>query len=185
MSLNIHGPGMLWVQSRIAPESTNVLKESTFLQWYDEEHIPEVVSTTGIKDGFRYVDAHKSIPSEDSANSKPFLALYPMSDLAFTLGDEFRKISVTSDKLPGSGMIYDMAEFDISYMGLLGMIGNHSGMLKGFCSHSCWQISLMGSQRKPVRSCHVVSGQLLSSKNMQYPISWRSRLPKSRKWADI
>ncbi|KAF1847009.1 uncharacterized protein K460DRAFT_277480 [Cucurbitaria berberidis CBS 394.84] len=120
MSETIKGPGILWVQSRIAQSARDSFTEPNFLHWYDEEHIAEVISTSGIKNAFRYVDMNKTSPCGDSANSKPFLAFYPMSDLAFTLGDEFRNIAVKSDKLPGSGVIYDLADLDVSYLGFIG-----------------------------------------------------------------
>lgn len=117
---NICGPGMLFVRSRIAPESKDILEESVFLNWYDEEHIPEVVSTSGIKSSFRYHDIGKTSSTGDARNPKPYLACYPMNDLAFALGDEFKAINVKSSSLPGSGIIYDLADMDVSYLGFLG-----------------------------------------------------------------
>lgn len=43
-----------------------------------------------------------------------------MPDLAFTQSEEFRGISVKSEQLPGSGIVYDLADFEISYLGFLG-----------------------------------------------------------------
>jgi hypothetical protein len=53
MSAPVQGPGILYVRSRIASSAKDVLDEKTFLKWYDEEHITEVVDTSGIKSGFR------------------------------------------------------------------------------------------------------------------------------------
>jgi hypothetical protein len=116
----IQGPGILFVRSRISPSAHNILSEPTFLAWYDNEHIPEVVSTSGIGSAFRFVDMHKSSPIGTKQNPKPFLACYPMQDLAFTLGDEFKKIGFKSSALPGSGVIYDLADMDVSYLGIVG-----------------------------------------------------------------
>ncbi|CAN9238468.1 hypothetical protein CC77DRAFT_702321 [Alternaria alternata] len=116
----IHGPGILFVRSRISPSANDLLTEPVFLAWYDDEHIPEVVSTSSIHSAMRYIDVHKSSPIGDSQNPKPFLACYPMGDLAFTLGDEFKKIGFRSSKLPGSGVIYDLADMDVSYLGFMG-----------------------------------------------------------------
>ncbi|KAI4652031.1 hypothetical protein J4E93_002228 [Alternaria ventricosa] len=116
----IQGPGILFVRSRISPSANDILPEPTFLAWYDNEHIPEVVSTSGIDSAFRFVDIHKSSSSGDEQNPKPFLACYPMNDLAFTLGDEFKKIGFKSSALPGSGVIYDLADMDVSYLGIVG-----------------------------------------------------------------
>jgi hypothetical protein len=111
---------MLWVTSRISPESASLLDEPTFLRWYDTDHIPEIVATSGIKDAFRYIDVDKDTPR---APSKPFMAFYPMQDLTFTLGQEFRDIKVKSDILPGSGIVYDLADFDVAYLGFVGSGG--------------------------------------------------------------
>ncbi|KAH6875985.1 hypothetical protein BKA58DRAFT_132623 [Alternaria rosae] len=116
----IQGPGMLFVRSRISSSARDILSEPTFLTWYDNEHIPEVVSTSGIDSAFRFVDSHKSSPIANEQNPKPFLASYPMDDLAFTLGDEFKKIGFKSSALPGSGVIYDLADMDVSYLGIVG-----------------------------------------------------------------
>ncbi|KAH7384427.1 hypothetical protein DE146DRAFT_622670 [Phaeosphaeria sp. MPI-PUGE-AT-0046c] len=113
MIFKIDGPGLLHVRSRISSPS---LTESVFLAWYDNEHIPEVVSTSGIQSAFRYIDVAKTSANGDKANPKPFFAFYPMKDLRFTQSDEFRTISVTGKELPGSGVVYDLAEFDVGYM---------------------------------------------------------------------
>jgi hypothetical protein len=120
MTESIQGPGLLFVRSRIEQSAKDILDEESFLRWYDDEHIPEVVSTSGIRSGFRYVDIAKTSPLGSPSNSKPFLAFYPMNYLAFTLSEEFKRIAVKSENLPGSGIVYDMADFDISYLGFVG-----------------------------------------------------------------
>lgn len=42
-----------------------------------------------------------------------------MKDIAFTQGEEFKKIKVHSDLLPGGGPIYDLADIDVRYYGLI------------------------------------------------------------------
>jgi hypothetical protein len=118
MTDSITGVGVLYVRSRIARSAQDILDEQTFLRWYDEDHIAEVVSTSGIHSGFRCIDVTKTSALGDTSNPTPFLAFYPMDDMSFTLGEEFRKIKVKSDMLPGSGVVYDMADFDVSYLGL-------------------------------------------------------------------
>lgn len=120
MTDHITGPGLLFVRSRIAQEAKDTFDEKTFLHWYDDEHIPEVVASSGIKSGFRYLDIYKTSPLGNDANPKPFLAVYPMRDTAFTTTDEFKNLRVKSDKLPGSGLIYDLADMDVSVLGLGG-----------------------------------------------------------------
>ncbi|KAL6151610.1 hypothetical protein ACJQWK_10235 [Exserohilum turcicum] len=115
----LHGPGLLFVRSRISPSSKEILSETTFLKWYDDEHVPEVLSKSEIKDGFRYVDIHKSSCMGDASNDKPYLACYPMHDLAYTLSSGFKNINVKSDILPGTGIIYDLADLDTSFLGFI------------------------------------------------------------------
>lgn len=115
----IKGNGILWVRCKIAQSAKDILDEKTFMKWYDEEHIAEIVKTSGIKSGFRYIDVKKTSPLGDEVNPKPFLAFYPMPDVAFTLGDEFRKIGFQSTNLPGTGIVYDLADLDVSYLGFL------------------------------------------------------------------
>ncbi|KAF2111435.1 hypothetical protein BDV96DRAFT_649995 [Lophiotrema nucula] len=116
MATAIKGEGMLWVTSRVAKSAQDILDEPTFLKWYDEDHIAEIVETRGINNAFRYIDVDKGTP----AVPKPYLAFYPMPDLAFTQGEEFKHIKVKSDILPGSGIVYDLADIDVSYFGLVG-----------------------------------------------------------------
>jgi hypothetical protein len=111
----VRGPGLLYVTSRI--ERDDILDEKAYFKWYDEDHIDEIVQTSGMKSAFRYRDA--DFESKNKNKEKVYLAFYPMPDLAFTQGDEFRKIRVKSPLLPGSGIIYDLAEIDVRYLGLV------------------------------------------------------------------
>ena len=111
----IKGPGLLYVQGRIS--RPDILDEETFLKWYDEDHIAEIVETSGMKTAFRYRDV--DFEEKVKRKEKPYLAFYPMQDLAFTQGDEFRNIRVKSPILPDTGIIYDLAEMDVRYLGLV------------------------------------------------------------------
>ena len=111
----LKGPGLLYVQSRIA--RTDVLDEATFFKWYDEDHIDEIIQTSGIKSAFRYCDT--DYETRNARKEKSLLAIYPLDDLSFLLSDEFRGIRVKSDMLPETGIVYDLAEFDVRYLGLV------------------------------------------------------------------
>lgn len=111
---NITGPGLLYVTSRLA---SPLLSEQTYFHWYDADHIAEIVETSGMPSAFRYIDIE--IDAKNRTKEKVYLAFYPMADLAFTQGEEFRKIRVKSDLLPGSGIVYDLAELDVRYLGLV------------------------------------------------------------------
>lgn len=79
------------------------------------------METSGISDAFRYID-------NDAESSKPYLAFYPMPDLAFTQGEEFKKIRVKSELLPGSQMCFDLADFDARIYGLTAKVGSRDGV---------------------------------------------------------
>jgi len=106
---------LLYVTSRI--DRSDILDEQAYFKWYDEDHIDEIVQTTGMKSAFRYRDV--DFERKNNNKAKVYLAFYPMQDLAFTQGEEFRKIRVKSDLLPGSGIIYDLADLDVRYLGLV------------------------------------------------------------------
>jgi hypothetical protein len=111
----IKGPGLLYVTSRI--DRNDILDEQTYFKWYDEDHIDEIVHTSGMPSAFRYRDV--DFDEKNRNKEKVYLAFYPMEDLAFTQGDRFRQIRVKSDMLPGSGIIYDLADLDVRYLGLV------------------------------------------------------------------
>ncbi|KAI6784009.1 uncharacterized protein J7T54_004555 [Emericellopsis cladophorae] len=103
-TVDLSGKGMLCVMSRIS--RNDMLDEETFLRWYDNEHIAEIMRTSGVTSARRFVDVN---PSAD----KPYLAMYAMDDIAFVKSDEFRGIQFKSASLPGSGVIYDLADLDV------------------------------------------------------------------------
>lgn len=78
------------------------------MKWYEDDHIAEIISTSGIDSARRFV-------SIDPQVDKPYLAMYPMEEMGFTQTQEFRSIRVKSDLLPGDCSIYDLAEFDVRY----------------------------------------------------------------------
>ncbi|KAF1983091.1 hypothetical protein K402DRAFT_383591 [Aulographum hederae CBS 113979] len=125
---SIRGPGLLCVTSRIS--SPSILSEETYFNWYDNDHIAEITSHAPMSSAFRYWDTDRSTAK------KPYLAFYPMADLAFTQGEAFRGIRVKSDLLPGSGVVYDYAEVDVRYLGFVGGTGRKGeGRGKGSRSH--------------------------------------------------
>lgn len=100
----VKGRGMYYVKSRIT--NTESLDEKTFLKWYTEDHIPEVIQTSGINSAMRFKHA-------DPTTDMPYLAIYPMEDVSFTQQDEFKNIGVHSDILPKGGPVYDLVDFDV------------------------------------------------------------------------
>lgn len=109
-SPSIAGKGILFVTSKIS--RPDILDVPTYIKWYEEDHIAEVVETSGINSARRFVHV-------DPKAEKPYLAMYALDDLAFLLSDEFRKIRVQSDILPSPGIIYDLADVDVRYDNLV------------------------------------------------------------------
>ncbi|KAH6660051.1 hypothetical protein BKA67DRAFT_38523 [Truncatella angustata] len=102
MAKELSGPGSLYVESKIA--NPKILDETTYLKWYDEVHIPEIIQMTGIKSARRFKDIN---PDAD----KPYLAIYPLKDIAFLGSEEFKHYTIKSDLLPGTGDITELADF--------------------------------------------------------------------------
>ncbi|CAG8951388.1 hypothetical protein HYFRA_00007300 [Hymenoscyphus fraxineus] len=95
--------GMLWVNSRITSTS---LTKSSFEEWYNEEHVPDVLNTKAISSACRYNNINP-------ADSHPYLALYPFEDIGFFETKRFREIPARSEKyFPGGETCFDLAEFD-------------------------------------------------------------------------
>ncbi|KXJ97265.1 hypothetical protein Micbo1qcDRAFT_229974 [Microdochium bolleyi] len=111
---NMSGKGLLYVHSRITSE---LLDEPTLLKWYDEDHIPEIFATGGISSASRFID--EQAKARAGEGGRPYLHLYPLQDIGFLRTPEFAGISVTSDMLPGSGLVYDLVDFDVRYYNLV------------------------------------------------------------------
>ncbi|KAL6415690.1 putative alpha/beta hydrolase [Ilyonectria robusta] len=103
MATTLQGKGIFFVNSKIA--RPDILDVPTFLKWYDDDHIPEIIETSGIRSARRFVDIDPEV-------GMPYLAMYPMEDIGFTQSQEFRNIHVTSDILPGDNSIYDLADIN-------------------------------------------------------------------------
>ena len=108
------GPGLLYVNSQI--DSAKISPE-VFTEWYEDEHISDVLRTSGINSAYRYYTTSK----EEEPNSRPYLALYPLEDISFLQTEEFKSIPVHSDLVPTEGRcIFDVADFDVRYHTNLG-----------------------------------------------------------------
>ncbi|KAF9736474.1 putative alpha/beta hydrolase [Paraphaeosphaeria minitans] len=126
MAQSMKGPGILYVKACINPSPSNPLEEPQYMHWYDDDHIAEIVETSGMPSAFRYFHVNKT-PGRGTPTPecpRPYLAFYPMPDIAFTQGPEFKKIRVHSDMLPGTGLCYDMTDNDVRYYALVGQKGN-------------------------------------------------------------
>ncbi|EME77271.1 uncharacterized protein MYCFIDRAFT_83221 [Pseudocercospora fijiensis CIRAD86] len=112
-------PGLLYVNSTIKDPR---LSEEASTEWYEGVHIPDVFKTSGSgapTKAYRW-------KASDPAAEKPYLALYPTADVDFLGSDEFKQIPVHCDKLPGSGQIFELADFDTRYYKLKQLYGPES-----------------------------------------------------------
>ncbi|EOD47858.1 Alpha beta hydrolase fold protein [Neofusicoccum parvum] len=84
-------PGLLYVGASI---KGHALDEATFDKWYNEVHIPDVLSLpNGPPAAFRYKNANPSAPF-------PFLALYVLPDVDFVTSEELANAEWRLDGLP-------------------------------------------------------------------------------------
>jgi len=119
---NMSGKGLMFVNSRI---TSPLLDEATFLKWYDEDHIPEILATGGMPTAIRFIDEGARAQLKDHGNdspspaARPYLHVYPVQDVAFFRTSQFADIGVTSDLLPGSKLVYDLADFDVRFYNLV------------------------------------------------------------------
>lgn len=109
MAGHLSGPGILSVRSKI--KRPDILDEDTYLRWYDDEHIPDLVQMSGVRSGWRYRDTD---PDSDG-----YWVFYSLKDLALLQSDEFFRTKFTSNSLPGSGVAIDLADFDSRFYRLV------------------------------------------------------------------
>ncbi|KAI1341327.1 hypothetical protein F5Y15DRAFT_31034 [Xylariaceae sp. FL0016] len=107
------GPGLLYVNSKLT--LPNKLNEASFYQWYDDEHIPDVMQSGVIKTALRCTDVAAPTRKVDL----PYLVLYPLSDISYLYGSEFAKARATSDLFPEGSICYDIGEFDVRHYRLV------------------------------------------------------------------
>ncbi|KAF2404507.1 hypothetical protein EJ06DRAFT_579119 [Trichodelitschia bisporula] len=100
------GPGVLFVNSKIVSPT---LSPSVYTEWYEDVHIRDILATSGIKSAYRY---YSTCPEQVE---RPYMALYPLKAVEFLQSDEFKAIPVVNNVIPGSGMVFDYADFDTRY----------------------------------------------------------------------
>ena len=121
MASRASGPGLLYVNSKVTSPD---LSPELFTEWYQDIHIRDIFLTSGIKSAFRYYTQS----SEPATIERPYLALYPLKDVAFLYSAEFRAIPVHSDMLPvESKNIFDLADFDTRYYINVGILEGEGG----------------------------------------------------------
>lgn len=115
MACDAKGPGLLYVNSKI---TSSKLSPELFTAWYQDVHIPDILATSGIKTAYRYFTT-----SDEETVDRPYLALYPLEDVAFLRTSEFESIPVHSDLVPtDSKCIFDLADFHVCYYTNVGKV---------------------------------------------------------------
>ncbi|KAK0109530.1 hypothetical protein ONS95_002218 [Cadophora gregata] len=101
--LTLEGPGIIYVTSKIV--CTDVLDDKTYLKWYEEDHIPDILEKTPINSAFRFSNVKPDA-------ERPYLLVYPMENLADIHGEGFKQLRLYSDFMPNKGAPYDFADLD-------------------------------------------------------------------------
>lgn len=117
--------GICLVNSGITAKDT--LDLETFTRWYEDIHIRDILTTSGIQTAYRFKSSTDSPKPGTVISARPFLALYPLNTLSWAADDnsEMWKLSVSHDMLPSANNnIFELAEFQ---MGLYEKLGSTGG----------------------------------------------------------
>lgn len=90
-------PGLLYVSARFTNPD---LDDVAFNKWYDDEHIPHLLTLRGVRAAARYVKI-------DSGADTPYLSLYSIHDTTWLHSGEIAAMqdSTDSDLLPGGNAL--------------------------------------------------------------------------------
>ncbi|KAK3370576.1 hypothetical protein B0H63DRAFT_514649 [Podospora didyma] len=108
MSLSLSGPGIFWANSGVLTAYKEVLPYSTFVNWYENVHIPDWMGakTGAITSAWRY-------QSLDPNRATPFLALYKYPDISATNAPEFGRVTLNHPSLPEGGPVIKFIEITV------------------------------------------------------------------------
>ncbi|KAF2731585.1 hypothetical protein EJ04DRAFT_442739 [Polyplosphaeria fusca] len=104
----LSGPGIILANS--IPRQN--FAEDVYNQWYQEVHVPDVLSA---KPGGKGVIAAWRFKSQDSTRHRPYLALYSVPNMAFIQSREFRQVNQYSQMLPEGGPSQKSVDFDTRF----------------------------------------------------------------------
>jgi hypothetical protein len=99
--------GLLYVDAYFTNPSLSI---NAYDKWYNESHIPHLLTMTGCHAAMRYVDV-------DPSAKIPFLTLYPLKDVSWVHSAEFGTAieSTFSDEFPGKSVFLSVAFDGRSY----------------------------------------------------------------------
>jgi hypothetical protein len=104
---SLKGPGIMWVNSKIT--KSEEMPQSLFTDWYDQVHIPDVLTVEGIVAGWRY-------ESKDKDDQVPYLAIYSIPELEVIQKNiEFKSVPHHHEMLHGGRSIHLYAKFDTRF----------------------------------------------------------------------
>jgi len=98
------GPGIIVVRFKLRDSSD--ISQDLLEKWYDEVHIPDVLTTGGVKSAWRWKAADPEYGNQN-------MVLYKLPDLAFMQDPKFQSIPITSDLLPSGEPMTKHTEFEI------------------------------------------------------------------------
>lgn len=101
-------PGILWVNSDVLPEKRDRLSRDDFDFWYHDDHIPDVVSRSGVSSASRW--SHLADGSTPERRLK-YLTLYHFADINFMKTPEFMTLEGVVPG-PNRWTIFENTEFD-------------------------------------------------------------------------
>lgn len=105
--------GVLWVRSRVVESER--LSDDKFCEWYENTHIQEVLSLSGVPSAARYSSLRPESEPKTS-NYAPWLTLYEMPDIEFKNSAEFKGLAgqspPTKELIEG---IFKGARFDTRF----------------------------------------------------------------------
>lgn len=116
--------GIFLVNSGITAKET--LDLETFTRWYEGVHIPDLLKTSGVNTAYRFQATAESPKPDDIVSARPFLALYPIEDIAWAAdaNSELWQVPVHHEMLPNeSKNAFELAEFQMGGYANLGSIG--------------------------------------------------------------
>jgi hypothetical protein len=106
----LSGPGVIISASRIT--KPNELSDVVFNKWYNEVHIQDVLATGGVTRAARFREANPKATA-------PYLAIYTIPDLSIIESEEFKKVPMTHESLPGGGNVHSFVNFDTRFYSLI------------------------------------------------------------------
>ena len=101
-------PGIFWVNSDVLPHKVSSLSRSDFDFWYLDDHIPDVISRSGVAGAARW----NYIPTRGTPERElKYLTTYDFADLAFMKTPEFMSLEGVVPG-PNRWTIFENVEFD-------------------------------------------------------------------------